>query len=334
MDRFRMIFQYFQSNSESVMNGICGLLALASVKMYTCFDFSCPCLPRYNMAYGLGIMFVPPVILFLCGLILNRQSLVMLDEWRRPQGHRKKDLAVIRYMCSSIVQRAMVAPVVWIIVTLLDAKCLICAFSGSMDPEKFVGFANVTPVQVEQLLAKVPCKDDELMRNNTSHKAVSRYLRCWSQALGWSILLILIVAAFLARWLRPCFNQASLLQARHWSNYIDIEQKIFEETCCEHSRLFAHKCILHFFESMRQEIKLHNFNLPREGERDEEEEDLLQGITDQDQVNKLLKTWYYDKPPLDVSQATQRHSLGRERSPLPWADSPSTRSKFPQHTNV
>lgn len=92
-----MIFQYFQSNSESVMNGICGLLALASVKIYTCFDFSCPCLPWYNMAYGLGIMFVPPITLFVCGLILNRQSLVMLEEWRRPQGHRKKDLAVIRW---------------------------------------------------------------------------------------------------------------------------------------------------------------------------------------------------------------------------------------------
>lgn len=84
-------------------------------------------------------------------------------------------------MCFSIMQRAMVAPVVWIVVTLLDGKCLICAFSSSADPEKFVGFANVSPVQVQQLLAKVPCKDDELMRNNTSRKAVSRYLRCWSQ---------------------------------------------------------------------------------------------------------------------------------------------------------
>uniref|UniRef100_A0A8C5TJ47 Calcium homeostasis modulator 3 n=1 Tax=Malurus cyaneus samueli TaxID=2593467 RepID=A0A8C5TJ47_9PASS len=334
MDRFRMIFQYFQSNSESVMNGICGLLALASVKMYTSFDFSCPCLPHYNTVYGLGIMFIPPIILFLCGLILNRQSLVMLEEWRRPQGRRKKDPAVIRYLCSSIMQRAMVAPVVWIVVTLLDGKCLICAFSSSMDPEKFVGFANASTAQVQQLLAKVACKDDELMRNSTTRKAVSRYLRCCSQALGWSILLILIIAAFLARWLQPCFNQAALLQARHWSNYIDIEQKIFEETCCEHSRLFAHKCILHFFESMRQEIKLHSFSLPREEEGAEEEKDLLRGITDQDQVNKLLKTWYCEKPPLDVSQAAQRHPLVPERCPLPWADSPSTHSKFPQHTNV
>lgn len=155
-----------------------------------------------------------------------------------------------------------------------------------------------------------------------------------TQALGWSILLILIIAAFLVRWLRPCFNQTALLQARHWSNYIDIEQKIFEETCCEHSRLFAHKCILHFFKSMREEIKLHSFSSPEVGEGDEGEEDLLRGITDQDQVNKLLKMWYYEKPPLDVCQATQRCPLGQEKSPLLWTDSSGTRPKFPQHISV
>lgn len=152
-----------------------------------------------------------------------------------------------------------------------------------------------------------------------------------TQALGWSILLILIIAVFLARWLAPCFNQAALLQTRHWSNYIDIEQKIFEETCCEHSRLFAHQCILHFFESMRKEIRQHSFDLPREKEG---EEDLLQGITDRDQVNKLLKMWYYEKPPLDVSQVTHRHPLGQERSPSPCAGSCGARSKFTQHTHM
>ncbi|KAG8551650.1 hypothetical protein GDO81_004197 [Engystomops pustulosus] len=102
MDRFKMIFQYFQSNSESVMNGICGLLALASVKIYNSLDFNCPCLPKYNMIYGMGIMFVPPVALFLCGLIVNRQSVIMMDEWMRPTGRRKKDLAIVKYMCTSV----------------------------------------------------------------------------------------------------------------------------------------------------------------------------------------------------------------------------------------
>ncbi|KAH0623781.1 hypothetical protein JD844_006902 [Phrynosoma platyrhinos] len=213
MDRFRMIFQYFQTNSESVTNGICGLLALASVKIYTTFDFSCPCLAKYNMAYGLGVMFVPPVALFLCGLIVNRQ---------------------------------------------------------------FVAF-------------------------------------------GWSILLTLIVIAFLARSLKPCFDQAAFFQTRYWSNYIDIEQKIFDETCCDHARDFAHKCILHFFESMQKEIRLRRFNACTEDkEGKEEEEDHLRGITNQDQMNKVLQSWYYSKPPLDLNQTTQRQFVGAERKPYLW----------------
>lgn len=85
---------------------------------------------------------------------------------------------------------------------------------------------------------------------------------------------------------------------------------------------------------MREEIKLHSFSSPEAGEGAEGEEDLLRGITDQDQVNKLLKMWYYEKPPLDVCQATQRCPLGQEKSPLLWADSSGTRPKFPQHISV
>ncbi|XP_053167872.1 calcium homeostasis modulator protein 3 isoform X2 [Hemicordylus capensis] len=261
-----------------------------------------------------------------------RQSVVVLEEWKRPTGNRKKNLAIIRYMCTSILQRAMIAPVVWILVTLLDGKCFICAFSNSIDPDKFSGFANITPSQVQLLLSKIPCKDDELMRNNTSRKAVSRYIRCWSQAIGWSILLTLIVIAFLARSLRPCFNQAAFLQTRYWSNYIDIEQKIFDETCCEHARDFAHKCILHFFESMQKEIKLQRFNAHKEKEDEEEERenDHLRGITNQEQMNKILQTWYYSKPRLDLSQATQQQPLGLEGTTMPesmshrWHPRPGT----------
>ncbi|XP_077113205.1 calcium homeostasis modulator protein 3 [Ranitomeya variabilis] len=307
MDRFKMIFQYFQSNSESVMNGICALLALASVKIYNSLDFNCPCLPRYNMIYGMGIMFVPPVALFLCGLMVNRQSVIMMEEWMRPTGGRKKDLAIVKYMCTSVFTRAMVAPVVWILTTLLDGNCFVCAFSGSVDPDKFPGFANNTSTELQILLYKVPCKEDVLIRNNTSRKAVSRYLKCWSQALGWSILLFLIILAFLARTLKPCFDQTSFLQTRYWSNYIDIEQKIFDETCCEHARDFARKCILHFFQSMHSEMKV--ARMIKKKEEEKEEVDHLHGITDHEQVNKLLKSWYQSKPPLSINLPTHRQHV-------------------------
>ena len=96
MDKFRTLFQHFQSSSESVMNGICLLLAMVTVKLYSSFDFNCPCLARYNALYGLGLLFTPPIALFLCGLLANRQSVVMVEEWRRPAGHRRKDPGIVR----------------------------------------------------------------------------------------------------------------------------------------------------------------------------------------------------------------------------------------------
>lgn len=212
MEKLRLLFQHLQSSSESVMNGVCLLLAAGTVKLYSSLDFHCPCLAHYNAAYGLGLLLAPPLALFLCGLLANRQSVLMVEEWRRPAGRRQKDPGMIRcdpkhpapqgpchggsrrqslssaprcpparYMCSSVLQRALAAPVVWILLALLDGKCLVCAFSSSVDPEKFPDFANMTSSQVQLFLAKVACKDDELVRDSPARKAVARYLRCLSQ---------------------------------------------------------------------------------------------------------------------------------------------------------
>lgn len=105
MDKFRMLFQHFQSSSESVTNGICLLLAVVTVKLYSSFDFNCPCLARYNALYGLGLLLMPPLALFLCGFLANRQSVVMVEEWRRPEGYRRKDPGIIR--CGPIPPRGL-----------------------------------------------------------------------------------------------------------------------------------------------------------------------------------------------------------------------------------
>ncbi|XP_037660605.1 calcium homeostasis modulator protein 3 [Choloepus didactylus] len=345
MDKFRMLFQHFQSSSESVMNGISLLLAMVTVKLYSSFDFNCPCLARYNALYGLGLLLTPPLALFLCGLLVNRQSVVMVEEWRRPVGHRRKDPGIIRYMCSSVLQRALAAPLVWILLVLLDGKCFICAFSSSVDPEKFLDFANMTPGQVQLFLAKVPCKEDELVRDSPARKAVSRYLRCLSQAIGWSVTLLLIVAAFLARCLRPCFDQTVLLQHRYWSNYVDLEQKLFDETCCEHARDFAHRCVLHFFASMQSELWARGLHRDTAGSRDTEPPELLEppdgldgsggkaylrAISSREQVDRLLSTWYSSKPPLDLTSSSALRGGGLSHR-VPTA-APSTR--LAQHTNV
>lgn len=74
-------------------------------------------------------------------------------------------------------------PLVWILLALLDGNCFVCVFSSSVDPDKFLDFANMTPSQVQLFLAKVPCKEDELVRDSPAQKAVSLYLRCLSQVI-------------------------------------------------------------------------------------------------------------------------------------------------------
>ncbi|KAF3827893.1 calcium homeostasis modulator protein 3 [Mirounga leonina] len=342
MEKFRMFFQHFQSSSESVMNGICLLLAAVTVKLYSSFDFSCPCLARYNALYGLGLLLTPPLGLFLCGLLANQRSVVMVEEWRRPAGQRRKDPGIIRYMCSSVLQRALAAPLVWILLALLDGKCFVCAFSSSVDPEKFLDFANMTPNQVQLFLAKVPCKEDELVRDSPARKAVSRYLRCLSQATGRGIPPLLIIVAFLARCLRPCLDQTVFLQRRYWSNYVDLEQKLFDETCCEHERDFAHRCVPHFFASMQSEMRARGLRRDPSGRGPEPPEmpDGLDGggsrkahlraVPSREQVDRLLSTWYSSKLPLDLVA-----------SPGPWACGLSHRAptvapgtRLSQHTDV
>ncbi|XP_061546855.1 calcium homeostasis modulator protein 3 [Phycodurus eques] len=311
MERLKLILQYFQSNSESISNGICILLALVSVKLYTSFDFNCPCLPQYNKLYSLGVMVVPPIILFFLGVLVNRHTGVMMDEWRRPVGKRSKNPAVVKYLFSAMVQRALLAPMVWILVTLLDGKIFICAFSLSVDPVLFSGLPNNTGLDVIKIMAKVPCKEDVIFRNSSFHKAVSRYVRCYSQAVGWSILLFLIVLGALGRLIKPCFDDhATFLQTRYWSNYLDVEQKLFDETCVLHARDFARTCVVQFFEDMREDVEMcpphPQFIEHFEEEWEEEARERLHGITKQEQVDNLLNKWYFGKPELDVTKAAYR----------------------------
>ncbi|GCB82758.1 hypothetical protein scyTo_0024010 [Scyliorhinus torazame] len=109
--------------------------------------------------------------------------------------------------------------------------------------------------------------------------------------------------AFLVRAMRPCFTQVAFLKTKYWSHYIDIERKLFEETCTEHAKSFAKVCIQQFFEGMQGEIvtsySRYQPPLPHDTEVGKEEEKLL-GITDSKNMNKLLRNWHKLKPPLNV----------------------------------
>ena len=121
------------------------------------------------------------------------------------------------------------------------------------------------------------------------------------QALGWCFVLLMTTLAFLVRSLRPCFTQAAFLKSRYWSHYIDIERKLFDETCTEHARSFAKVCIQQFFEGMSTDLEAARCHPPRKAPADAgEAAEKLLGITDQGTMNTALKSWHRCKPPLQL----------------------------------
>lgn len=183
MDKFRMIFQVLQSNQETFMHGVCGLMALASAQLYSAFEFNCPCIPEYNYSYGIGVLVIPAIWFFLLGFVLNNNVSILSEEWKRPDGNRAKDPTILRYMFISVSQRSLIAPAVWIAVTLMDGKSFVCAFSMDLDISVLGNFTvhGLSEEELITLLAKIPCEEIFDRPDVLSREAAIGYIRCVSQ---------------------------------------------------------------------------------------------------------------------------------------------------------
>lgn len=74
---------------------------------------------------------------------------------------------------------------------------------------------------------------------------------------------------------------------------------------------FARKCVVQFFEGMREDAVLRlplspEVRYRRKEDMVEEEEERLHGITTQEQMDQLLQTWFQCKPELDVTRMAYR----------------------------
>ncbi len=128
------------------------------------------------------------------------------------------------------------------------------------------------------------------------------------QAFGWLFLLIITIAAFLIRAIRPCFNQAAFLKTKYWSHYVDTERKMFDETCTEHAKSFAKIYIKQYFEGISGEIQgVHDHSRGDDSDDEDDkpatEEDKLMGVRRQDTMNKVLWDWHTCKPPLSLRKS-------------------------------
>ncbi|XP_053306392.1 calcium homeostasis modulator protein 3-like [Spea bombifrons] len=254
--------------------------------IYRLYKINCPCLPGYNLYYGLIVMVVPPFVFLFLGIVLNGNLVSLALEFSRPQGRREKNKRVLKSLFQSVMIRALIAPTLWIIVSFLDGKSFVCAFSETLDPEDFGGFGNFTGMDPDILLAKVPCKNFELLRNSKTRKAISRFLKCISQGIGVSLLLSLIVLASLSRIVSSLFNVTSKMQSRYWRQFSHMEEKCFDINCLAYNYEVAENNVKSYFETVERESV------------ERKHCDVEEHIISSGEMMHYVDQWYNCRPPI------------------------------------
>lgn len=160
-----------------IFNGLVALGTVAGQTAYTVFAFDCPCSPQRNYFYGLAAIGVPALVLFLVGIMLNRSTWDLVAECRLRQC-RKLSATAVFALEASVLGRAVVAPLTWAVLSLLQGQAYTCALSEFVDPSFVPGFP---PGQDPEVLAQFPCEENVSTELQPFRRDIQRHLKYQSQ---------------------------------------------------------------------------------------------------------------------------------------------------------
>ncbi|XP_028653664.1 calcium homeostasis modulator protein 4-like [Erpetoichthys calabaricus] len=295
---FTNILSFLKGKETIIFNALVALITIGGQQLFSFFAFNCPCKVDRNLFYGLAFMGVPALILLIVGYTLNDQTwrLIMENPSRgRPQeaGARGalKRYKLVCFVCCSITGRAVVAPITWMSVTLLNGAYYACAVSeyAVVDQE----IVTRLPERARQeLLATMPCP--RLVPDNLTlvRDEVVRVLMYQSQVAGWILIAIVAVSGFLfvcfARWLSPL----SFVHLNYWSRYVDNEQLLMDQTMDQHSKIFASQHIKKFFGFSPENKEVKDIRIPaRDDWRLISGADMFNVISEENYHYSLLHSW-------------------------------------------
>ena len=183
-ENFKFVSLFFKSKDVMIFNGLIALGTVASQTAYNVFAFSCPCSPERNHRYGLAAIGVPALVFFLLGVMMNRSTWDLLSECRLRRCRRLAAVAVFA-VTGNILGRAAIAPVTWVVISLLQGEAYLCALSEFVEPDTLEGFPqkDLGPVNGTQLMAKFPCRGTVPMELLPFWEEIERRLKYESQVL-------------------------------------------------------------------------------------------------------------------------------------------------------
>ncbi|KAM3605999.1 uncharacterized protein V6R79_008853 [Siganus canaliculatus] len=242
-ENFKFVSLFFKSKDVMIFNGLIALGTVAGQTAYSVFAFNCPCSSGRNYRYGLAAIGVPALAFFLIGIMMNKSTWDLVSECRLRRC-RKLSGAAGFALLGNIIGRAVVAPLTWAVISLLQGQAYTCALSEFVNRSELTGF----PVEHgSEVMAKFPCAEIIPTDLQPFLTEVQRQLKYESQLIGWLLVAGMSVAVFLMLCMKRCCSPLGYLQEEYWSEYHANEKTLFQRTADVHSRLLAAENIKNFF---------------------------------------------------------------------------------------
>ncbi|XP_006089239.1 calcium homeostasis modulator protein 4 [Myotis lucifugus] len=238
--------------SGTWINSLIAALTLGGQQLFSSSTFRCPCQVGKNFYYGSAFLVIPALILLVAGYALRSQMWTISSDYcchcappLRRIGLLERKLACLRFF--SITGRALVAPLTWLVATLMTGTYYECAASEFVTVDHYPVFDNISASKREEILAGFPCcksapSDITLVRDE-----VALLHRYQSQMLGWILITLATIITLLSCCLVRCCSPLTSLQHCYWTNHLRNEKELFEQAAEQHSRLLIMQRIRKLF---------------------------------------------------------------------------------------
>ena len=178
-ENFKFVSLFFKSKDVMIFNGLIALGTVAGQTAYNVFAFHCTSFYVSKYSPAMAAIGVPALAFFLVAIPMQQHPWVLVSECRL-RNCRKLSGAAAFALQGTIIGRAVVAPLTWVVISLLQGQAYTCALSEFVNSSTLVGFPSD---QGSEVMAKFPCKEDVPTEVRVFWPEIERQLKYESQVL-------------------------------------------------------------------------------------------------------------------------------------------------------
>lgn len=197
----------FRNSKRSLLYGSMAALTIGLEELIESVVFNCPC--EGHFAYGLAFLWAPAFLLFLAGILVDRDLWKLAKIKNRNMTQTSSRRYLKAFLASPhILINAGIAPAAWLVLSFLQQQYYTCAYFGPpLDSDATV--FNTT----DKCHIKLGFRSRELEESYKTR----------SQIAGWTLMLMAVCILFTSVCIRRCIQNAKKLRMPSLEYYQHIE---------------------------------------------------------------------------------------------------------------